>query len=1332
MADSYKPNMGLRRFKEIMFILWLGVVLIIAISLVTYNPADSQLVNDPLGSERITNQIGLVGARISEVLFALFGFCAYGILIFLVYIGYAFLWSNVSWLKIRYDIIAVKIIGFTLLLLSLCALVAVVKIPFMEGLETSFNFNKGGHLGYLTFEHTKVFLGYNGTILGMLILFIMGFYLFTDCSIIVVCEAVGAMVLAILTPRSTISRFVNWLRGDSDTVADKQTVAGAESDNSDFGIRVVKSAAEDPVSEAVAAPAAKPAEDDLIRVREKAGFADSEVTASTPAEDSVPVTAAAAKEKKPVVSPSVPVRSPDELNVPAAENPRNSMTAVSPIPEYGRPNLGGDSEEDLYIPGLGAADPDKIREKDPEPEMPDVQENELSESSGPSIDFGEMDRTFSETEAEEDKVIPAVSGHRHTNVLPPRSRGSEETEAGSSGSENAVKTENCAAVTENGISRSSNAGNAAGDPEVSPVVSSAASEVPPVTVPVADSPASESVPENGLRSQTMSLNPAAATASEESAAQGSAGTDSAPAAPAVMAPLGSGRLPDPSVQENISATSVTTTGGENQVSPQDRVYPDMHGGSPLQNPGADRMIREEVQKRSDSRVYEPGVRDGVTGTRAESDAAVREERDSGWNAFDLSASDDKEENSGSVYQDDSGYQKNVSRSSDTDLSAPETDDGYTGGFHDVQADNYNVINFSDVREQRKAELQEPDFDEPFGDLPSGFSRVDDEEDRGHNENDLGNGFSAEAASSPDDTPADAGQEDVITRVRDPDIPSSINFHDGYYDVEVHGVFPPTSIFKSSPVISAVDSTAMDQTADNLDRVLRDYRFKAHVAFEPQLDAEGNKMYDDEGNEIFKPRLNADGNRMYDAEGNVLPQKLYECGPVITRYYLDLEPGQTCSKLLKITSDISRALKSEGVVMIQPQISGSSYVGVDIPNRKRQTICMRELLEAPEFVNSKGALTAILGRDVSGKTFVYDIAQAPHLLIAGTTGSGKSVGINVILVSLMMRHTPETLRLILIDPKQVEFSVYKDVPHLLTPVITDMKKAFSALKWACDEMERRYTLLSYFEVRKLEVFNEKVRQWISEGQPRKDPTWNPQDSMEPEAPYLKPLPFIFVVVDEFADIMLSLKKQKNEIESAISRLTAKARAVGIHLLLATQSPRKEFITGQIKANLPSQIAFKVKSNIESQLVLGVKGAEGLLGRGDMLAKLNGDTADLRRLHGAFASDDEINMFTEAWRARGKPEYVDKVTEMFVEQDSDGADVGVGAGGGNSLENDPLYSKIVDFCRDLKMRNKGVSISLIQRQFSIGYNRAANFVTALEENGVVSPATGGNGVRDILID
>ena len=1331
-----------------MFILWLGVVLIIAISLVTYNPADSQLVNDPMGSERITNSIGKVGAKISDVLFALFGFCAYGILIFLVYIGYAFLWSNVSWLRIRYDVIAIRIIGFTLLLLSLCALAAVANIPFMEGLETSFNFSKGGHLGHLTFENAKPLLGYDGAVMVMLILFIMGFYLFTDCSIIVICEAVGGVILAVLMPHTTIKRFINWLRGDSADRDDSKELNEDQSDNADFGIKVLKSPAADPVPESTAADLSA---DDGVVVR-VTGKTEAAEAASEAVQHPAPVPEPAARDSdtpavKPAKAEKSAVKTAPETPV-APEKTSASMSGFSPVPEYGRPNLGGDAEEDLYIPGLGAADPDKVREKDPEPAVPEDAADDLSDGAGPSIDFGEMERSFVETEPEEEKVIPAVTGHRHTNVLPPRPRVSDDEEQDAESK--AEKT------PEKPVEKT--AERTASAFETKPAEQSRQAMKDPVLDPAPVSPAkanpAPSFPEN---IQTPAQSPSAEPhqkAQDTDSLFNLDGDDTAPASAmtrdsaSMSAPQSFGspetalraespvNTPVRAPQESQAVSAASGVSREQAASswpqnpePAPRVYPDNRSMEALQHPGQDRMNRNQEPLRPDSRVYEPALQDRMTASRAaENRAPDLGDRHQG--AFADTVTGGREQPSGSVYQDKPGYQDNVSRSSIADLSAPDSGDD---GFKDPQPDNFNVINFNDVKEQREAELRGPDFDTPFGDLPSGFSRIDETETASRDSDDAASsgfppasGFTPERPVYPeagdstggvrDEVSGNSGypasesaREDVITRVRDPDIPSSINYHDGYYDVEVHGEFPPTSIFKSSTAVSTVDRAEMDEMADNLDQVLKDYRFKAHVAYDPVLDA--------------------DGNQTYDAEGNLITQKLYDCGPIITRYYLDLEPGQPSGKLFKITTDIGRALQAGGEIMIQSQISGSSYVGVDIPNKKRQTISMRELLESPEFVNSKAALPAILGRDVSGKPFVYDVAQAPHLLIAGTTGSGKSVGINVILVSLMMRHTPETLRLILIDPKQVEFAVYKDVPHLLTPVITDMHKALSALKWACDEMERRYTLLSHFEVRKLEVFNEKVRQWNSEGQPRKDPTWNPQDSMEPEAPYIQPLPFIFVVVDEFADIMLSLKKQKSDFESAISRIAAKARAVGIHLLLATQSPRKEFITGQIKANLPTQIAFKVRSNIESQLVLGVKGAEGLLGRGDMLAKLNGDTADIRRLHGAFASDDEINMFTEAWRARGKPEYVDKVTEMFVEQDADAVDI---PSGGNSLENDPLYAKIVDFCRDLKLRNKGVSISLIQRQFSIGYNRAANFVTALEQNGVVSPATGGNGSRDILID
>ena len=1350
LADSYKPNMGLRRFKEIMFILWLGVVLIIAISLVTYNPADSQLVNDPMGSERITNSIGKVGAKISDVLFALFGFCAYGILIFLVYIGYAFLWSNVSWLRIRYDVIAIRIIGFTLLLLSLCALAAVANIPFMEGLETSFNFSKGGHLGHLTFENAKPLLGYDGAVMVMLILFIMGFYLFTDLSIIVICEAVGGVILAVLMPHTTIKRFINWLQGENADRDDSKELNDAQADSADFGIKVLKSPETDPVPES---KAADPSADAgvVVRVTEKAESALAAEDVSAAARKPEPAPEPAIDADTPAAKPAKAGKSAfrTEPETPAApEKASSAMSGFSPVPEYGRPNLGGEAEEDLYIPGLGAADPDKAREKDPEPAVPEDTSDDLSEGAGPSIDFGEMERSFAETEPEEEKVIPAVTGHRHTNVLPPRPRVSDDEEQDTESK--AVKApekpaekpaEQAMPAFETKPAEPSRPAAAAVKDPAFP----AKADPEPSFSESAKNPAQSPAAEPHQKAQDLAQDPDSLfNLDGDDTAPASAMTrDSAPmsAPQSFAAPENNLRAESsvntparaPQASQAVSAASSfrepEAPSWPRQPEPAPRVYPDNRSGAALQHPGQDRMNRNQEPLRPDSRVYEPALQDRTTASRAAEnrtpDPGVRHQ-----SAFADTVAGGREQPAGSVYQDKPGYHDNDSRSSIADLSAPDSGDD---GFKDPQPDNFNVINFSDVREQREAELRGPDFDTPFGDLPSGFSRIDETEEASQDSDDAASsGFTPSSGFAPerpvypearesargarDEFSGNSGYpasepagEDVITRVRDPDIPSSINYHDGYYDVEVHGEFPPSSIFKSSTAVSTVDRADMDEMADNLDQVLKDYRFKAHVAYEPVLDA--------------------DGNQTYDSEGNLITQKLYDCGPIITRYYLDLEPGQPSGKLFKITTDIGRALQAGGEIMIQSQISGSSYVGVDIPNKKRQTITMRELLESPEFVNSKAALPAILGRDVSGKPFVYDVAQAPHLLIAGTTGSGKSVGINVILVSLMMRHTPETLRLILIDPKQVEFAVYKDVPHLLTPVITDMHKALSALKWACDEMERRYTLLSHFEVRKLEVFNEKVRQWNSEGQPRKDPTWNPQDSMEPEAPYIQPLPFIFVVVDEFADIMLSLKKQKSDFESAISRIAAKARAVGIHLLLATQSPRKEFITGQIKANLPTQIAFKVRSNIESQLVLGVKGAEGLLGRGDMLAKLNGDTADIRRLHGAFASDDEINMFTEAWRARGKPEYVDKVTEMFVEQDADAVDI---PSGGNSLENDPLYAKIVDFCRDLKLRNKGVSISLIQRQFSIGYNRAANFVTALEQNGVVSPATGGNGSRDILID
>ncbi len=840
-----------------MFILWLGVVLIIAISLVTYNPADSQLVNDPVGSERITNSIGMVGAKISDVLFALFGFCAYGILIFLVYIGYAFLWSNVSWLRIRYDVIAIRIIGFTLLLLSLCALAAVANIPFMEGLETSFNFSKGGHLGHLTFENAKPLLGYDGAVMVMLILFIMGFYLFTDCSIIVICEAVGGVILAVLMPHTTIKRLINWLKGDSADTDDSPETAQQQSENADFGIKVLKSPGADPVPESKETDL--PADDGVV-VR---------VTGKTESPAAAEAAAEAARQPEPAPEPAAIDDIPDdkpakagksaprtEPEKPAApEKASSAMSGFSPVPEYGRPNLGGDAEEDLYIPGLGAADPDKVREKDPAPALPDDAADDLSEGSGPSIDFGEMERSFAETEPEEEKVIPAVTGHRHTNVLPPRPRVSDEEEQ-DTGSK-AVK-----APEKPAEKPAEHAASAFETKPAEPLRPAAAAVKDPVPVSPAKADPAPAFPANA---KTPDPAPSAEShqkdqelAQELDRLFDLDGDDKAPASAmtrdnAPMSAPQSFAAPENNLRAESPVNTPARAPQESQAvsaapgfsreqaapswpqnpAPAARVYPDNRSGQMLQTPGQDRMNRNQEPLRPDSRVYEPALQDRLNASRAAEnrapDSGVRSQ-----GSFAEPVAGGREQPSGSVYQDKPGYQDNVSRSSAADLSAPDSSDD---GFKDPQPDNFNVINFSDVREQREAELRGPDFDTPFGDLPSGFSRIDETGEESRDSDDAASsGFAPERPVYPESRDSAAGvrdevsgnsgypaaepvREDVITRVRDPDIPSSINYHDGYYDVEVHGEFPPSSIFKSSTAVSTVDRAAMDEMADNLDQVI---------------------------------------------------------------------------------------------------------------------------------------------------------------------------------------------------------------------------------------------------------------------------------------------------------------------------------------------------------------------------------------------------------------------------------------------------------------------------------------------------------------------------------
>ncbi|WP_337236646.1 DNA translocase FtsK 4TM domain-containing protein [Proteus faecis] len=438
------------------------------------------------------------------------------------------------------------------------------------------------------------------------------------------------------------------------------------------------------------------------------------------------------------------------------------------------------------------------------------------------------------------------------------------------------------------------------------------------------------------------------------------------------------------------------------------------------------------------------------------------------------------------------------------------------------------------------------------------------------------------------------------------------------------------------------------------------------------------------------------------------------GPVITRFELELAPGVKAARISNLSRDLARSLSAIAVRIVEV-IPGKPYVGLELPNKKRQTVYMRELLDSDAFRDSRSPLTVVLGKDIGGQPVVANLAKMPHLLVAGTTGSGKSVGVNAMIISILYKAKPEDVRFIMIDPKMLELSVYEGIPHLLTEVVTDMKDAASALRWSVAEMERRYKLMSALGVRNLAGYNEKIKEAEAMARPIPDPFWKPSDSMATEIPTLEKEPYIVVVVDEFADLMMTAGKK---VEELIARLAQKARAAGIHLVLATQRPSVDIITGLIKANIPSRIAFTVSSKIDSRTILDQGGAESLLGMGDMLYAPNGFVPE--RVHGAFVSDDEVHAVATDWKARGRPQYIEAITKCS--EDGEGNS---GGGYDDGEELDPLFDQAVEFV----VEKQRVSISGVQRQFRIGYNRAARIVEQMEMQGIVS-APNHNNTRDVL--
>ncbi|ELF6086953.1 DNA translocase FtsK [Salmonella enterica] len=440
---------------------------------------------------------------------------------------------------------------------------------------------------------------------------------------------------------------------------------------------------------------------------------------------------------------------------------------------------------------------------------------------------------------------------------------------------------------------------------------------------------------------------------------------------------------------------------------------------------------------------------------------------------------------------------------------------------------------------------------------------------------------------------------------------------------------------------------------------------------------------------------------------------YSPGPVITRFELNLAPGVKAARISNLSRDLARSL-STVVVRVVEVIPGKPYVGLELPNKKRQTVYLREVLDNAKFRENPSPLTVVLGKDIAGDPVVADLAKMPHLLVAGTTGSGKSVGVNAMILSMLYKAQPEDVRFIMIDPKMLELSVYEGIPHLLTEVVTDMKDAANALRWSVNEMERRYKLMSALGVRNLAGYNEKIAEAARMGRPIPDPYWKPGDSMDVQHPVLEKLPYIVVLVDEFADLMMTVGKK---VEELIARLAQKARAAGIHLVLATQRPSVDVITGLIKANIPTRIAFTVSSKIDSRTILDQGGAESLLGMGDMLYSGPNSTMPVR-VHGAFVRDQEVHAVVQDWKARGRPQYVDGITS-----DSESEGGGGGFDGGEEL--DALFDQAVNFVT----QKRKASISGVQRQFRIGYNRAARIIEQMEAQGIVS-AQGHNGNREVL--
>ncbi len=1259
--DNYRPmpdsNISVAsRIREALFVIWLLIIAMLFLALWTYEPTDSNFLNNDI--TKIHNSIGPIGARVSDMMFSYFGFCAYILLILLAVCGYfCFIKLNkIKWYDFNYDLVAIKTLGFNFLVISTCTLVS--ASIFSGDMESK----GGGQVGAFLLMLFRDYLGYDGTVIFMFALLCSGFIFFTGISAEKILYFVGSCIF------NTLNVFVVAFRKVYEFFHVKNEFETHDADE----VKATNKFAEEQNNAAIA-NSKQPNVVQSDKVVQPNGvvehrFSFNDDTANTSNTTSVNTSnennvANNAQEATSASQPATPVINKSALNSPfvdasAISNSENTPISNSNVQTTSNPVANTNKEEHETQNQVNT----KILE--PNENIATNQTKSLVDLD--NLNIGTTARHAPSSVSVDVKDPDLMKNNTTTNVAE-KSNSANNVASNQNYTPNPGKVSTFVLKNEPqtddanlripGLSAYDNATNALNN--------NAASNA------VVDNKAQEKSEQEEIE-QTINfaeLDKLVDDSKDNTPYIGSDNTKKTTVSTQVLT-----SKPNKGENYNLNLNQGAIDSWNEEVK-QKEVQANLEAQKEAQRQAQLAQQAEQKQAQFESQVKAATAPTGIEPTGLSSYVAPSFEPEQ------------KEQESS---------KPQISLVSDINDNSPS-----------------NVIDFESIQ-QANAKTTED-----FGVVPNFFTPVDENSNANLNNypvndkqpisNEISNtnvlsGQKHYDSHSPmsnvlpsnNNAPVDYSVPNS-TGMRFVDysseLPDSMTFNAGQYESDGSPLtkFPSLDIFAPPKPQEKVAISTLENMCDKIDDCLANLKIKAHVA------------------------RNEDGSR------------IYECGPVITRYMIALENGKG-SKISNMSTDIGRLLGGATVRVIEV-IPGMPYVGIEIPNAVRQSINVRELFAGDAFVNSKAILPICLGRDITGAPVVFDLAAAPHLLVAGTTGSGKSVGINTMLVSLLLKHTPDDLRLIIVDPKAIEFKPYHDIPHLLTPIITDMNQTPSALRWAVQEMERRYKLLGVFGVRNIEGFNDRIRESLAKNIIFKDPLWRPSDSMDSQAPGLKTLPYIVFIIDEFADLILGMKKESGDIEGMISRLAAKARACGIHLILATQSPRAEVIRGSIRANFPSQIAFKVKSSMESHIIIDEGGAEKLLGRGDMLIKFNDGSGLTRRAHGGFISDDEIGAFTAAWRMRGKPEYVDEVTKVELTEETAIPGEHVPS---NNRGNDALYDDVVEFVRDLKQRNRQFSVSLLQQHFGIGYNRASRITQILQDNGIVSEQIGAAKVRSILID